>query len=102
MSSDKEPKEFRIYHRDNPTVSILGHFSVDEGYIVFTPALPFPKGRTFAIAHKEEQIAIFKVDEVKAIKTPELNFIYPRFIILKMGNKVCCYRDNSRQPRQER
>lgn len=78
IESDKEPKEFRIYHLDNPNVSILGHFSVDEGYIVFTPALPFSKGKTFAIAHKDEQIAIFKVDEVKAIKAPELDFIYPR------------------------
>lgn len=71
-------KELNVYRLKNTNIPILGSFSKENGYISFTPVLPFSTGQEFGIAHKGKQIARFKVESKERTKVPELLAIYPR------------------------
>ncbi|MEM1259079.1 MAG: hypothetical protein AAGH81_11140, partial [Bacteroidota bacterium] len=78
FQSEKAHKELSVYHLKSKDIPILGSFSAKDGYISFTPILPFSNGEQYGIAQKGKQIAHFKVESKKGKKAPRLMAIYPR------------------------
>ncbi len=70
--------EFSVYLNDNRNSPILGSFSEKNGFICFTPVLPFSKTHEFGIAQNGKQIANFKVNTTQTTRVPELLVIHPK------------------------
>ena len=69
--------EFSVYLLNKKNSPILGSFSEKDGYISFTPVIPFSNAHEFGIAYKKKQITSFKVGTPRAKKVPELLVIHP-------------------------
>ncbi len=78
FKSERALKGFSVYHIKNKDIPILGDFSEKNGYVSFTPALPFSNGQQFGIALNGEPIARFKIASKKGKKVPKLVTICPR------------------------
>lgn len=77
VASTQNPAELKVrLISDGERGEMLGDFGFDEGYIQFSPIVPFTRGRKYEVLYKDQVVGTFSISQAD-VKPPKLLAIYP-------------------------